>query len=68
MSLDKQWDDELNHSTDFNADFVNEKEDHESDKHRRKIRKCIEERLETKRLRDEIDELDGDFDWDEIDH
>ena len=35
--------------------------------HRKQIRKMLEKRLEYKRLREEIDELDGDFDWDELD-
>lgn len=34
--------------------------------HRRQIRKKLEERLERKRLMEEIDELDGEFDWDEL--
>ena len=49
------------------ADFSAETESVETLKHRRNLRKKIEDRLEQKRLHDEIDELDGDFDWDEVD-
>ena len=35
--------------------------------HRKQIRKLLEKRLEQKRLREEIDELDGDFDWGDLD-
>lgn len=35
--------------------------------HKRRVRRMLEERLERKRMRNEIDELDGEFDWDEID-
>lgn len=34
--------------------------------HRKHIRKRLEDRLEEKRLRDEFDELDGEFCWDEF--
>lgn len=34
--------------------------------HRRQVRKLLEERLERKRMKDELDELDGDFDWDDL--
>ncbi len=35
--------------------------------HRKAIKKLLEKRLERKRLREEFDELDGEFDWDEFD-
>ena len=39
--------------------------------HRRNIRRILEEKLERKRLKeefkDELDELSGEFDWDQID-
>lgn len=34
--------------------------------HRREVRKKLEDRLERKRLMEEIDELDGEFDWDDF--
>lgn len=34
--------------------------------HKRQVKKMLEERLERKRLKSEIDELDGDFDWDDL--
>ena len=59
MSLHREWDN-------YGADFMNERESPEDLDHRKKIRKLLEDKLEKKRLRDEIDELDGEFDWDEI--
>lgn len=39
--------------------------------HKKKIRRMLEDRLEQKRLRnefkDDFDELDGEFNWDDID-
>jgi hypothetical protein len=35
--------------------------------HRKRIRKLLEDRLERKRLRNEFDELDGEFDWRDYD-
>ncbi len=63
MNLHKQQqDDEIYNSADFDA----ETENLELLCRRRKARKSIEEMLERKRLHDEIDELDGDFDWNEL--
>lgn len=62
MSLHRECD-----RRDSNAyDFMNERENPEELRHRKKIRKLLEDQLERKRLRDEIDELDGEFDWDEM--
>lgn len=44
----------------------NNEESPEDLPHKRRVRQMLEERLERKRMRDEIDELDGEFDWDEI--
>lgn len=41
-------------------------EDKEELERRKYLRKKIEERLEKKKLREEFDELDGEFDWDEF--
>lgn len=64
MSLHKHHNDDESYNP---SDFSAEKESVEMLKHRRKIRKTIEDRLERKRLHDEIDELDSDFDWDDVD-
>ena len=42
------------------------KEDPATLSHRKRVRKMLEDRLEKKRLKEEIDELDGEFDWDEL--
>lgn len=46
-------------------------EDKDEAAQRKNVRRQLEDRLERKRLRDEFrddfDELDGDFDWDELD-
>lgn len=62
MSLHKHQEEE----TYLPSELVDD-ESSDAVKHRREVRKSIEDRLEKKRLRDEIDELDGDFDWDELD-
>lgn len=64
MSLRKHRPEEVNYNP---SDLLGEKESVELLKHRRKLRKTIEDRLDRKRLHDEIDELDGNFDWDEVD-
>ena len=61
MSLRKHYEDDNQNA----ADYVVDEETVETLSQRRKIRRSIEERLERKRLREEIDELDGDFDWDD---
>ena len=33
---------------------------------KRRVRRMLEDRLERKRLRQEIDEFDGEFDWDDL--
>lgn len=45
-------------------DYFYEEDKEELDR-KKLLRKKIEERLERKRLREEFDELDGDFDWDD---
>lgn len=46
-------------------------EDAEELSHRKKIKRLLENRLEKKRLKeefkDDFDELNGEFDWDELD-
>ncbi|PJD92617.1 MAG: hypothetical protein CK426_03220 [Legionella sp.] len=66
MSLHEDWDDYS--FSDKNYD--EETESVEELDHKKKIKRLLEERLERKRLKDEFkddfDELDGEFDWDEI--
>ena len=63
MSLHRDYEDYHSYS-DFSFE---EEESPERLNHRRQCRKKLEERLERKRLKQEFDELDGDFDWDELD-
>lgn len=49
------------------SDFSLEHEDEEDITRRRYIRKKLETRLERKRMREDLDEFDGDFDWEEYD-
>lgn len=44
-----------------------EEEDLDELSHKKRIRKMLEDRLERKRLKEEFDELDGEFNWDELD-
>ena len=63
MGLRREYDEEQNYN-----DFSQESEDDPEElSHKRRVRKMIEERLERKRLKEEFDEFDGDFDWDELD-
>ncbi len=63
MSLRREHEDEDHH---FSADYTYEDE-HDTGKlsHRRQVRKMLEERLERKRLKEEFDELDGEFNWED---
>lgn len=49
------------------SDLSLEHEDEEDITRRRYIRKKLETRLERKRMREDLDEFDGDFDWEEYD-
>ncbi|KTD48977.1 hypothetical protein Lrub_1328 [Legionella rubrilucens] len=62
MSLHKEQDDDSYSFTDFSIE-----EDTDELNRKKHLRKKLEERLERKRLKEEFDELDGDFDWDELD-
>ncbi len=48
-----------------------EKEDSKVLEHRREVKRMLEDKLERKRLKDELEdfdgELEGEFDWDELD-
>lgn len=59
MGLQKDYD-EMEFFTDFS--FENE----ENMSHKKRIRRLLEDKLEKKRLRDEFDELDGEFYWEEL--
>ncbi len=42
-----------------------DKEEAEQAQHRKDVRKLLERKLEERRLRHDLDELDGEFDWDD---
>jgi|GEM_PF-3633225 len=59
------------HAADLDNDAIHHQEDDESDiSHKKEVKKLLEKRLEQKRLRDELEDFDGeledDFDWDEF--
>jgi len=62
MGLHKDVDEGSYSSNDLSYEGTNE-----DLSHKKRIRKMIEDRLEKKRMREELDELDGEFDWDELD-
>lgn len=45
---------------------INYDDDKEALSHKKRVRRMLEERLERKRLKEEFDEMDGEFDWDEF--
>lgn len=49
-------------------EYFDEHDDGETLEHKREVKRMLEERLERKRLKDELEdfdgELEGDFDWD----
>lgn len=61
MSLNKDYD-ETQYFNDFTPEGTVEELSH-----KKRVRKMLEDRLERKRLKEEFDELDGEFDWDELD-
>lgn len=61
MSLHRESDDNYSFS-EYTMD-----EDVEELSHKKRVRKMLEDRLERRRLKEEFDELDGEFDWDELD-
>lgn len=61
MRLPRGQDDRYSHS-----DYYQE-QDKEELSRKSHLRKRLEDRLERKRLREQFDELDGEFDWDEFD-
>lgn len=62
MSLHRDYDDDSY----YFSDRAIEGNQEEMSK-KRQIRKLLEDRLERKRLQEDIDELDGEFDWGELD-
>ncbi|STX29062.1 Uncharacterised protein [Legionella beliardensis] len=64
MGLSKDYERELDDDAQSFSDFPLEEE--EDLAHKKQVRKLLEEKLERKRIREDIDELDGDFDWDEL--
>ena len=51
-------------------EFSDEADDSETLEHKREVKRMLEERLEQKRLKNELEdfdgELEGDFDWDKL--
>lgn len=62
MSLRREYDDQDHSFSDFSME-----EEVEDISHKKRVRKLLEDKLERKRLKAELDELDGDFDWDDFD-
>ncbi len=69
MSLRREHD-EHHHPADYSYEDKHEVNEQEMS-NKRRVRKLIEEKLERKRLREELreefDELEGEFDWDDLD-
>ncbi|MFC3909370.1 hypothetical protein ACFORL_09835 [Legionella dresdenensis] len=61
MGLRKDYDDDSFSFTDIPME-----EDAEELSHKKRVRKLLEQKLERKRLKEEFDELDGEFDWDDL--
>lgn len=64
MGLHKDYD----YRDDYNLNDYDHEEDAETRHHRKRVRQMLEERLERKRLKEEIDDIDDlledEFDWD----
>lgn len=61
MSLYREYEEESESFSDYSME-----DDIGDISHKRLVKKRLEERLERKRLKDELDELDGEFDWDDF--
>lgn len=63
MGLHKDYD----YKEDYNLNDYEKEEDAETRHHRKRVRQMLEDRLERKRLKDEIDDIDSlledEFDW-----
>lgn len=61
----KQW------SHTMNKNLYHEQEDSKAIEHRREVKRMLEDKLERKRLKNELEdfdgELEGEFDWDDFD-
>jgi hypothetical protein len=57
-------DDDLYGFSDYSQE---EYDDADKVSHKRQVRRMLEDRLERKRLKEELDEIDSDFDWDDYD-
>lgn len=62
MSLPREYEEESSFS-----EYSYDEEDAQELTHKKRVRRMLEDRLERKRLKEEFDELDGEFDWDELD-
>ena len=49
----------------YDVNEIHLEENSETLAHRKAVRKLLYDRLERKRLREEFDELDGEFEWDD---
>ena len=63
MRLPREYQDDDRY---LNETEVERDDDQETLSHKRAIRRKLEERLERKRLREEIDDYDDEFDWDDF--
>lgn len=64
MGLRREYDDE---DQSFSNSFHEEEVSPEQLHRKKHVKKLLEDRLERKRLKEEFDELDGEFDWDDFD-
>ncbi|WP_131782969.1 hypothetical protein [Legionella gresilensis] len=64
MNLPREYDREFDEDAHSYSEFPIEEEADLA--HKKRIRKMLEDKLERKRLREYIDELDGEFDWDDL--
>ena len=64
MRVPREYKDEDYYLNDID---IERDKDAENLSHKRDIKRRLEDRLEEKRLREEIDDYDEEFDWDELD-
>ncbi|WP_419418612.1 PA3496 family putative envelope integrity protein [Legionella sp. D16C41] len=64
MNLPREYDQDFDEDAHSFSEYPIEEE--EDLAHKKHVRKLLEEKLERKRLRENIDELDGEFNWDDL--
>ncbi|MDP3560751.1 MAG: hypothetical protein Q8R83_01060 [Legionellaceae bacterium] len=71
MSLNIDYDDNNNSSVDYNLDDEEYDLNNIASEHKSDVRRKLEDRLERRRLKQELEdyegELDGEFDWENLD-